>query len=211
MSVIVRYQGLQDYSQTLQRMQQFNLARRANTPDEIWLLQHPPVFTLGLNGSEAHILDAAGIPVVKTDRGGQVTYHGPGQLIAYVLFDVKRNNLGVRDMVNRLEQSVIDLLAAESIHAVAKRQAPGVYVNDAKIAALGLRLKRGCSYHGLSLNVEMDLSPFKQINPCGYEGLEVTSMHQLGLAGGTDQVEKKYLNYLCKQFSIEQITEIHES
>ncbi|MDH5484301.1 MAG: lipoyl(octanoyl) transferase LipB [Gammaproteobacteria bacterium] len=211
MPVITRYQGLQDYSTTLQRMQQFNLARHANTPDEIWLLQHPPVFTLGLNGNAAHVLNAASIPVVNTDRGGQVTYHAPGQLIAYVLFDVKRNKLGVRDMVNRLEQSVVDLLAAEDIEARAKKQAPGVYVQDAKIAALGLRIKQGGSYHGLSLNVDLDLAPFKQINPCGYVDLEVTSMKQLGLATSIEQVTKNYLNCLCRQFSIEQITEIHES
>lgn len=211
MPVIVRHQGLQDYALSLKRMQQFNQSRNTNTPDEIWLLQHPPVFTLGINASETHVLDAGAIPLVQTDRGGQVTYHGPGQLVAYVLFDVKRNKLGVRDMVNRLEQSVIDLLAAEGVSANAKKQAPGVYVDDAKIAALGLRIKRGGSYHGLSLNVDMDLSPFKQINPCGYPDLEVTSMQVLGLQQTVEQVTGKYLESLCAQFAIQQITEIHES
>ncbi|MDQ1362538.1 MAG: lipoyl(octanoyl) transferase, partial [Pseudomonadota bacterium] len=179
--VIVRHPGVRDYAEIFQRMQAFNQTRNADTADEIWLLQHFPVFTLGLNGKPEHVLDAGEIPLIRTDRGGQVTYHGPGQLIVYILFDVRRNQLGIRDMVTRLEQSVIDFLAAEKIESMARKDAPGVYVQGKKIAALGLRVKSGGCYHGLSLNVDMDLSPFRRINPCGHAGLEVTSLQQLGL------------------------------
>ena len=192
-------------------MQQFNQHRDADTADEIWLLQHEPVFTLGLNGKPEHVLDAGQIPLVQSDRGGQVTYHGPGQLIVYILFDVRRNKLGVRDMVTALEHSVIDLLQQEGIDSVARQDAPGVYVDGRKIAALGLRVKRGSCYHGLSLNVDMDLSPFKRINPCGYEGLEVTSMRQLGLTLNIEQVSQRLLTQLCHHFEITQIKQKHET
>lgn len=209
-SVIVRYLGMQDYQDTLQRMQAFNAGRQADTADEIWLLQHPPVFTLGLNGKAEHVLDAGDIPLVQTDRGGQVTYHGPGQLIAYVLLDVRRNRLGIRQMVSRLEQAVIDLLARNKVSAYARKDAPGVYVNEAKIAALGLRVKSGGTYHGLSLNVNMDLTPFRRINPCGYPGLAVLNMADLGLGYTVDQVSELLLDCLCQQFEIEKISKIYE-
>ena len=210
-TVIVRYLPETDYELTLQKMQQFNQQRDASTMDEIWLLQHPPVFTLGLNGKEEHVLDRGDIPLIATDRGGQVTYHGPGQLIAYILFDVRRNERGVRDMVTGLEQSVVDLLAEDDIKAVARKDAPGVYVDGQKIAALGLRFKQGGCYHGLSLNVDMDLSPFKRINPCGYADLEVTSMRQLGLAHKIDRVAESLLTHMCQHFGIEKTTQEHDS
>lgn len=207
--VTVRYFGVCDYADIFQRMQLFNQSRNADTADEIWLLQHWPVFTLGLNGKAEHVLDAGDIPVIKTDRGGQVTYHGPGQLIIYTLFDVRRNQLGIRDMVTRLELSVIDFLASQNIEAVARKDAPGVYVQGKKIAALGLRIKSGGSYHGLSLNVDVDLSPFSRINPCGYAGLEVTSLQQLGLRYSVDDVAKELLKNLQHQFGIERVS-IHD-
>lgn len=207
--VTVRYFGVCDYADIFQRMQLFNQSRNADTADEIWLLQHWPVFTLGLNGKAEHVLDAGDIPVIKADRGGQVTYHGPGQLIIYTLFDVRRNQLGIRDMVTRLELSVIDFLASQNIEAVARKDAPGVYVQGKKIAALGLRIKSGGSYHGLSLNVDVDLSPFSRINPCGYAGLEVTSLQQLGLRYSVDDVAKELLKNLQHQFGIERVS-IHD-
>ncbi|HEY9051489.1 MAG TPA: lipoyl(octanoyl) transferase LipB [Gammaproteobacteria bacterium] len=208
--VIVRHLGVCEYADIYEKMLTFNQSRDGNTPDEIWLLQHQPVYTLGLNGKVEHILNAHDIPVVNTDRGGQVTYHGPGQLIAYVLFDMRRNQLGVRQTVTALEQSVIALLASESISGYAKKDAPGVYVDEYKIAALGLRVKRGGCYHGISINVDMDLSPFNHINPCGYPDLKVTSMRQMGLGYNMDQFTQVYLPFLCQQFAINQIIEIHE-
>jgi len=157
-------------------MQDFTDTRQADTADELWLLQHPPVYTLGKNGKPEHVLNPVGIPVINSDRGGQVTYHGPGQIVVYTLLDLNRLKIGVRQLVTVLEQSIIDLLADYGVAANARRDAPGVYVNDAKIAALGLRVRRGCSFHGLALNVDMDLEPFARINPCGYEGLEVTQL-----------------------------------
>ncbi len=153
------------------------MARTEDTPDEIWMLQHEPVFTQGQAGRAEHILDAHGIPVVNTDRGGQVTYHGPGQLVIYLLIDVRRRKSGVRDLVDLIESSIIQVLENYGIAAQTRPRAPGVYVNDKKIAALGLRIKQGCSYHGLSFNIDMDLTPFSYINPCGYAGLEVTQLH----------------------------------
>lgn len=174
-----RLPGLQDYAATLQAMRAFTDGRDADTPDELWLLQHPPVFTLGQAGRREHLLDPGEIPVIQVDRGGQVTYHGPGQLIVYVLFDLRRGGVGVKRLVNLLEQAVIDLLAARGISAAARPDAPGVYVDGAKIASLGLRIRQGCSYHGLALNVDMDLSPFQRINPCGFPGLKVTQLADL--------------------------------
>jgi len=175
----VRHLGRAEYEPTWRAMQDFTAARTPETPDEIWLCEHPPVFTLGLAGKPEHLLRDIGIPVVKIDRGGQITYHGPGQLVAYLLIDLKRRGLTVKGLVNRIEQAVIDLLADYGIEAGRREGAPGVYVGDAKIAALGLKIKNGCSYHGLSLNVAMDLSPFAAINPCGYEGLAVAQMSEL--------------------------------
>ena len=208
-SVLVRQLGRQDYEPIWRKMQEFTEQRDADTEDEIWLLQHEPVFTQGMNGKPEHILNKSTIPVVEIDRGGQVTYHGPGQLIVYCLIDLKRKKLGVRQMVTALEEAVIGLLKDEGITAVALKDAPGVYVDKAKISALGLRVKRGCSYHGLSLNVDMNMAPFKQINPCGYEGLEVTQLKELGVDSSFSVVEPKLLHKICEQFSIENIHQVN--
>ncbi len=177
----IRDLGLQDYESTWQAMQRFTQHRDAQTADEIWITEHPPVYTLGLNGKREHLLNTGAIPVINSDRGGQVTYHGPGQLIIYTLLDIKRLNLGVRQLVTLLEQAVIVSLAQYGIIAVARADAPGVYVNDKKIGSIGLRIKKNCSYHGLSLNNCMDLRPFDHINTCGYSGLEVTQLADLGV------------------------------
>jgi lipoyl(octanoyl) transferase len=177
---LLRHLGRVDYESTWLAMQTFTERRDASTRDEIWLLEHPPVFTLGMNGKAEHILAAGDIPVVKIDRGGQVTYHGPGQLVAYPLLDLRRQKLGVRELVVALENAIIATVAHWGIQALGKRDAPGVYVDGKKIASIGLRIKRGCSYHGLALNVGMDLSPFRRINPCGYQGLEMTQISELG-------------------------------
>jgi len=179
--LLIRPLGLKDYEDTWQAMRQFTETRGADTPDELWLLEHPPVYTLGMNCDPAHLLRASAIPVVKTDRGGQITYHGPGQLVAYLLADLKRNHLGVRSLVSLLENAAIGLLAQYGLKAVARPDAPGVYVEGRKIASVGLRVRRGCSYHGLSLNVDLDPTPFSAINPCGHAGLEVTSLAALGV------------------------------
>jgi lipoyl(octanoyl) transferase len=175
----VRHLGVVDYRDTLQHMQVFTDLRNQETLDELWFLQHDPVYTLGKNGKMEHVLDAADIPVVESDRGGQVTYHGPGQLVIYTLLDMRRLGLGVRDLVTKIEQNIIDQLASYGVSANARRDAPGVYVNGAKIAALGLRVRKSCCFHGLSLNVDMDLEPFSRINPCGYEALQVTQLRDL--------------------------------
>ena len=187
-SLAVKYLGLVDYVPTWRAMQEFTAQRAAHTPDELWLLQHPPVYTLGLAGKREHILRASTIPIVGVDRGGQVTYHGPGQVVGYVLLDLKRRGYGVRELVQRLEQALIDLLDGYGVQAARRAKAPGVYVAEHKIAALGLRIKRGMSYHGLALNVDMDLAPFQAINPCGYEGLEVTQLRALGVEDSVDTV-----------------------
>jgi lipoyl(octanoyl) transferase len=178
-SLTVRDLGLQDYLPLWQQMQTFTQTRTATTPDQLWLVEHPPVFTLGLNGSHDHLLNPGDIPVVQVDRGGQVTYHGPGQLLLYPLIDLARRQLGVKQFVALLEQTIINFLQQQGITATRRAQAPGVYVADAKIAAVGLRVKRGCSYHGLAFNVAMDLAPFRRINPCGFQGLHVTQLHSL--------------------------------
>ncbi len=178
--LVIRQLGLQDYTHIWQAMQQFTDQRNSETPDEIWLLEHHAVFTQGQAGKAEHLLFAGDIPVVQVDRGGQVTYHGPGQLVAYVLLDIKRRNLGVRQLVTMLEQILIELLAQHQISAQARSDAPGVYVDGAKIASLGLRIRKGCSFHGLALNVDMDLTPFSQINPCGYAGMQMVRSADLG-------------------------------
>lgn len=179
--LIFRQLGRVAYAPTFAAMQNFTATRAESTPDEIWFCEHPPVFTQGLSGKPEHLIAATKIPVAQVDRGGQITYHGPGQIVAYVLMDIKRGGLGVRDLVSRMERAVIEVLASFDI--VGKRQtgAPGVYVEGHKIAALGLRIKRGCSYHGLSLNVDMNLNPFYAINPCGYPGMQVTQTKDLGV------------------------------
>ena len=178
---IIKNLGQQDYQSVWQSMQDFTKSRDENTPDELWVVEHPAVYTQGRNGKEEHILNATSIPIVKTDRGGQVTYHGPGQLIIYTLINLKRRKLGVRRLVTLLENSIIELLADYKIKARNDPKAPGVYVDNKKVAALGLRVSRGCTTHGLSLNIDMDLSPFQHINPCGYKGLEVTQCKDLGI------------------------------
>ncbi|PCI70644.1 MAG: octanoyltransferase [Piscirickettsiaceae bacterium] len=175
-TLLIRQLGTQDYLSTWQSMKDFCNNRSATTADEVWFVEHPPVYTQGVSGKPEHILNAHDIPVVQSDRGGQVTYHGPGQLVMYVLFDIQRLNIGVRTLVDILEASTINVLKQYGLIAVAKKDAPGVYINDKKIASLGLRVRKGSSYHGLSLNVDMDLTPFSFINPCGYEGLEVTQL-----------------------------------
>jgi len=179
--------GLVDFEPTFESMKAFTAARSADTDDEIWLLQHPPVYTQGLSGKAEHVLDAGNIPLVHIDRGGQVTYHGPGQWVAYILYDLRRAGVTIRDLVERLERAVINVLADLGITACGDPSARGVYVESRKIAALGLKVSRGRSYHGLSLNVDMDLAPFQGINPCGYEGLEVTSVaRELGADKAVD-------------------------
>jgi lipoyl(octanoyl) transferase len=170
-----------DYEPTWRAMQRFTAERTADTVDEIWLVQHPPTYTQGQAGKPEHLLHQTSIPVVKIDRGGQITYHGPGQIVAYLLLDLRRWKINVRELVRLMEQAVIDLLAEYGVKANGREDAPGVYVGDAKIAALGLKIKNSCSYHGLSFNVDMDLSPFDNINPCGYEGLRVTQAIEVGI------------------------------
>ncbi len=187
-------------------MQAFTDARNADTPDEIWLLEHPPVFTLGQAGKPEHILQRGDIPIVQIDRGGQVTYHGPGQLMAYTLLDLKRLGIGVRELVRRLENSVIALLADYDIPAYGKVDAPGVYVRDAvgeeaKIAALGLRVRNGCCFHGLCFNVAMDLAPYAMINPCGYQGLKVAQLADFGITSTPGAIAGKMADKILQQIS----------
>ena len=183
--MIVRALGRVAYAPTFVAMQEFTAARMADTPDEIWLCEHPSVFTQGLSGKAEHLLQDIGIQVVQIDRGGQITYHGPGQVVAYLLFDLRRQPFKVREFVQRMEQAVIEVLASYGIHAARLAGAPGVYVQGAKIAALGLRIKGGCSYHGLALNVNVDLAPYQAINPCGYAGMRVTRLCDLVKTGDT--------------------------
>jgi len=179
---IVRSLGQVEYEPTWRAMQAFTAARAETSPDELWLLQHPPVFTLGQAGRAEHLIAPTDIPVVAIDRGGQITYHGPGQLVVYVLVDLRRRGYGIRELVTRMEQAVIDFLAERGVIAGRLSGAPGVYVEGAKIAALGLRVKQGCTYHGLALNLDMDLAPFAAINPCGYAGMRVTQCRDLGIS-----------------------------
>lgn len=179
MSIIVKQLGLQPYLETWQAMQDFTNNRTAETDDEIWIVEHPPVFTQGLNGKAEHLLKTTNIPVVQTDRGGQITYHGPGQAVLYVLVDLKRAKLGVRALVSELENSIIEYLTDLGITSEARKDAPGVYVNGQKIASLGLKIRQQRSYHGLALNVDMDLSPFDKVNPCGLQGMQMTQIANL--------------------------------
>ncbi len=185
---LLRWLGRAEYEPTWRAMQSFTEQRTPATPDEIWFLEHPPVFTLGMNAAPEHLLAPGDIPVVQIDRGGQVTYHGPGQLVVYPLIDVRRAGLGVRQLVMSLESAIIDLLASWNITALARRDAPGVYVEGRKVASIGLRIRRGSSYHGLAFNVAMDLEPFQRINPCGYRGLEVIDLRSLGVNASVQEV-----------------------
>ncbi|MCH9026908.1 MAG: lipoyl(octanoyl) transferase LipB [Proteobacteria bacterium] len=196
--VVIKRLGLVEYEPTWRDMQTFTDRRDAQTTDEIWLLQHPPVYTLGLNGNREDLLAPADIPVINIDRGGQVTYHGPGQLVVYPLIDLRRQSLGVRELVSALEQSVIDLATDYGIEAQSKADAPGVYVDGRKLASLGLRIRRGCSYHGLAFNIDMDLEPFSRINPCGFADLEVIQLKDLGGPADLEKVAAELEHYLLK-------------
>ena len=194
----LRFLGLVEYESIWQAMKQFTASRNSNTRDEIWLLQHTPVYTQGLAGKPEHLLRANDIPVIKIDRGGQITYHGPGQIIAYLLLDLRRWKLNVRELVRLMEQAVINLLAEYSVEAHGRDDAPGVYVDDAKIASLGLKIKNGCCYHGIAFNVDMDLAPFSFINPCGYAGLRVTQARELGVKISLPELEQQLAQKLVE-------------
>ena len=210
--LIIKYLGRSDYEETWQAMKQFTDQRDANTADELWITEHDPVFTQGLNGKPEHILQFSNIPVVQIDRGGQITYHGPGQLVLYCLLNIQRLSFGVRTLVSIIEQSIVELLVRYDIDAFSRRDAPGVYVNlasvgydevqsgqIAKIAALGLRIRKGCCYHGLSLNINMDLKPFSNINPCGFEGLAVTQMVELNSSVSVEKVGRELAAILSQK------------
>jgi len=199
--VVIRSLGLAEYVPTWNAMKAFTAGRDAGTADEIWLLQHPPVFTLGQAGKPEHLLDPGEIPVIKIDRGGQVTYHGPGQVVLYLLLDLRRHHLTVKRLVRNMEQSVIDLLGDHGITAERRSGAPGVYVRGAKIAALGLKVSAGCCYHGLAFNVDMDLSPFLRINPCGFPGLAVTQARDLGIRDSAETLGGKLAQKLISEIA----------
>lgn len=201
----VHYLGLQAYLETWRKMQDFTEQRNKNSVDQIWLVEHHPVFTQGRAGKAEHILQSTTIPIVESDRGGQITYHGPGQLIAYLLIDIRRKAFNVRSLVSTIEQSIISLLGDYQITAMAKIDAPGVYVNNKKIASLGLKIRKGCSFHGLALNVDMDLSPFLQINPCGYAGLEMTQCKNEGLDLSVKELAPLLVQKLNQQLHYSQI------
>ncbi len=205
--LLLRKLGLQDYESTWQAMQSFTEKRGTETADELWLVEHPRIFTLGRNGSREHLLSPGDIPVIHTDRGGQVTYHGPGQLVLYTLIDLRRLGIGPRALVNALEQAVIGLLAEHGIEAGSRAAAPGVYVGSDKVASLGLRVRRHGSYHGLSVNVDMDLTPFARINPCGYEGMGVTDLRRLGIALSPEQVGEQLAQKLGLSLGLELLAE----
>ena len=201
--LVIREFGLQPYEPVWHAMQEFTNMRDKSTPDEIWFTEHEKVFTLGLNTAPEHLLDTGDIPVVQIDRGGQVTYHGPGQLMIYPLIDLRRAGLGVRDLVTALEQSVVDLAAEYDIDAASRRDAPGVYVEGVKLASVGLRIRRGCSFHGMALNVDTDLEPFSRINPCGFKGLEVTSFARLGAESNLNAVRDRLLPHLAAHLKMD--------
>ncbi len=195
-TLVIRHPGVLDYETAWHDMQVFTHNRDQDTADELWFLQHPPVFTLGRNGKQKHLHDTGRIPVINVDRGGQVTYHGPGQLVVYTLLDINRRQLGVQSLVRLLEQAVIDLCSDHAIHAQRRDNAPGVYVDNRKLAALGLRVRKGRAFHGLSLNVDMDLAPFALIDPCGYQGMEVTQLRQLGVDASMENVSTQLQKHL---------------
>jgi lipoyl(octanoyl) transferase len=201
-SVLVRDLGRQPYEPVWRAMQRFTDTRTDETPDELWLVEHEPVFTLGQAGKDEHVLFPGDIPVLHVDRGGQVTYHGPGQIVLYPLLDLKRLKVGVKDYVCRIEQAMIDTLADWNIHAQRREGAPGVYVNGAKIGALGIRVRHGCTFHGLAFNIAMDLEPFRRINPCGYRGLEVTSMLDLGGPSSLGAVKPVLVAHVARLFGL---------
>ena len=191
-------------------MQSFTDTRTPDTPDEIWFTEHSPVFTLGLNASREHVLAPGDIPIIQVDRGGQVTYHGPGQLMVYPLIDLKRANLGVRDLVTALEQSVVDLMFDQGIDAVARKDAPGVYVNGVKVASVGLRIRRGASYHGMALNLDVELEPFSRINPCGFSDLEVSDLAALGISPDRDTLQQAVQGNLLRHLGLQDETVVSD-
>ena len=197
--LVVKNLGEEPYTETWQAMKSFTDSRDEWAADEFWFVQHPPVYTLGQAGKVEHLLTPGDIPIVHSDRGGQVTYHGPGQLVCYLLLDIRRLQLGVRDLVTAIEQSIVQLINSYGVAAEAEPEAPGVYVDGRKLAALGLRIRKGCSYHGLSLNVDMDLGPFSHINPCGMEGLEVVDMKRLGIDCSMAKIREELSNILVQQ------------
>ena len=203
MNAVLRWLGRADYAPTWRAMQSFTDLRDADTPDEVWFLEHEPVFTQGLNGRPEHLLATGDIPVVGIDRGGQVTYHGPGQLVVYTMIDLRRRGIGVRDLVVALENAVVALAARHGTTAAGRRDAPGVYVGSRKLASLGLRVRRGCSYHGLALNVDMDLEPFGRINPCGMAGLAMTQLAAAGAALDVREVAIELAPLLCDTLGLE--------
>ena len=210
MTPLIRELGRVDYTPTFEQMQALTVARDVNSPDEFWLLEHPPVFTLGQAGLESHLLHATSVPLVHTDRGGQITYHGPGQVVIYMLLDLKRRGMMIKEWVRRIEEAIILTLGDYGLQTERHEGAPGIYISNdgtqthagAKIAALGLKVKNGCTYHGLSLNVAMDLSPFLQINPCGYTGLETVDMRTMGVDAPQDEVAHVLANYLTEQWQM---------
>lgn len=197
----LRHLGLVEYEPIWRAMQRFTDERTASTPDEVWFLEHPPVFTLGLNGRSEHVLAPGDIPVIHVDRGGQVTYHGPGQLIVYPLVDIRRLGIGIRELVIRLENAVIELCAGYGIKAAGRRDAPGVYVDGRKLASIGLRVRRGCTYHGLALNVVNDLEPFARINPCGYSGLQIVKLADLADVASIDAVQAPFAEMIVRHLT----------
>lgn len=204
--VLIRTLGIEPYNPTWEKMQAFTDQRDDETRDEIWLLQHEPVFTQGQAGKAEHLLATGDIPVVQVDRGGQVTYHGPGQLIVYLMINLRRRKLGVREMVDIMERSLVDLLAEYGVEAYAKPDAPGVYVGNAKIASLGLRVRRGCSFHGLALNLDMDLGPFLRINPCGYAGMPMTQLAELAEMPKLEDLMQKLADQLVGKIGYTQVS-----
>lgn len=203
--LVVKRLGRQDYEPVWKAMHEFTDQRTDDTPDEVWLVEHNPVFTQGQAGKAEHLINTGDIPVVQSDRGGQVTYHGPGQLVAYFLINLRRKKLGVRDLVTHIENLVINTLKAYNIDSTARPDAPGVYVDGKKICSLGLRIRKGCSFHGLALNVNMDLGPFLRINPCGYEGMEMVQVSQVGGPEDIEAVEKQLIQELVTLLDYEQV------
>ena len=202
-NIVIREFGLQPYEPVWHAMQEFTNMRDESTPDEIWFTEHEKVFTLGLNTAPEHLLETGDIPVVQIDRGGQVTYHGPGQLMIYTLINLRRAGLGVRDLVTALEQSVVDLAAEYGIEAASRSDAPGVYVDGVKLASIGLRIRRGASFHGMALNVDADLEPFSRINPCGFEGLDVIDLARLGADSDLSVVRDRLLPHLMRHLKMD--------
>lgn len=196
------FRGRQEYVPLWREMQDFTDTRDEDTADEIWFVEHPPVFTMGLNASEEHLLAPGDIPVVQIDRGGEVTFHGPGQLMVYPLIDIRRSNIGVRNLVTALEQSVVDLAAEYEVEAIARADAPGVYVSGDKLASVGLRIRRGSSFHGMALNVDIDREPFQRINPCGYAELQMTDLHRLGIGLQLEEASEQLLPHFLRHLGV---------